>query len=103
MTGPRRGARLTTDFYDGDISNARWMAQAACVGKPTEWWFPSTLPTDYPYELLAKEICAECPVCAECLQLALADRHTVGIWGGTNERERRAMRRPSHGRKGQQS
>lgn len=42
--------------------------------------------------ILAKQICATCPVKDECLQYAL--RHeSFGIWGGKTERERKRIRR----------
>jgi WhiB family redox-sensing transcriptional regulator len=41
-----------------------------------------------------KAVCEECPVVAECLEYVLS-RPTpeLGIWGGTNERDRRILRR----------
>jgi WhiB family redox-sensing transcriptional regulator len=41
----------------------------------------------------AKAVCAECLSRVECLEYALANNEKVGIWGGTSERERRALRR----------
>ncbi|POM24090.1 Transcriptional regulator WhiB [Actinomadura rubteroloni] len=40
----------------------------------------------------AKQICAACPVRAACLDQALADESLEGVWGGTTERERMAVR-----------
>ncbi len=40
----------------------------------------------------AKAVCAGCPVRAECLEFALANDERWGVWGGTSERQRRAMR-----------
>jgi WhiB family redox-sensing transcriptional regulator len=40
-----------------------------------------------------RQLCEECPVRQECLETAVADSDLVGLWGGTTERERRAMRR----------
>jgi WhiB family redox-sensing transcriptional regulator len=45
--------------------------------------------------LLAKQVCAACPVRAQCLEWALTfepwqDQH--GVFGGTGPRERRAIR-----------
>ena len=44
-------------------------------------------------EAAAKAICAGCPVRDECLAYALESRQAFGIWGGADERERRAMLR----------
>lgn len=38
----------------------------------------------------AKAVCAGCPVVADCLAFALADKHALnfGVWGGTTPEER---------------
>ena len=41
----------------------------------------------------AREFCRTCPVRTECLAHALDQRIEFGVWGGTTERERRAMLR----------
>jgi WhiB family transcriptional regulator, redox-sensing transcriptional regulator len=64
-----------------------WMAQAACRGRPEVSWFPLKGDTG----AAAKAVCAGCPVRAECLAYALAE-DLAGVWAGTSERERRAMR-----------
>ena len=65
-----------------------WIAQGACVGTPTVLFFPERGGDVLP----AKAICAHCTVRDDCLRYALEDRDTVGIWGGTSGRERRAIR-----------
>jgi WhiB family redox-sensing transcriptional regulator len=46
----------------------------------------------------AKEICQQCPVLEPCLQLALENRETHGVWGGLNTAERqRLLKRRSAG------
>ena len=40
-----------------------------------------------------RRLCGDCPVRAECLEYAMAEPDLVGTWGGTSERERRALRR----------
>jgi WhiB family redox-sensing transcriptional regulator len=40
----------------------------------------------------AKAVCARCPVRPDCLAFAL-EQDLDGVWGGTTEEERRAMRR----------
>ncbi|MEV7174880.1 WhiB family transcriptional regulator [Streptomyces sp. NPDC093224] len=37
----------------------------------------------------AKEVCALCPVRAECLRHALSVQEPYGVWGGLSEEERR--------------
>jgi WhiB family redox-sensing transcriptional regulator len=40
----------------------------------------------------AKAICGACPIAVACLTYALKN-HELGIWGGTTEEQRRALRR----------
>ncbi len=40
-----------------------------------------------------RAVCGVCPVCRECLEFALADDSLIGPWGGTNDAERRSLRR----------
>jgi hypothetical protein len=39
----------------------------------------------------ARQVCARCPVRQPCLEHALSNRITHGIWGGLTERERRPL------------
>lgn len=41
----------------------------------------------------ARAVCDACPIQATCLEYALDHDERFGIWGGTSERERRALRR----------
>ena len=43
----------------------------------------------------AKRICRACPAQAACLAWAIDHGITSGVWGGTAEDERRALRRPA--------
>lgn len=71
-----------------------WWERAACRGLDPGPWFPLDDRLGYGFaSAVARRICAGCPVRVECLAEALADPTTVGVWGGTNEMERRAMRR----------
>lgn len=47
----------------------------------------------YPMEREAKMVCVQCPYQARCLAFALKNPDIQGIWGGTNERQRNAMRK----------
>jgi WhiB family transcriptional regulator, redox-sensing transcriptional regulator len=48
---------------------------------------------DEPDRELAARLCAGCPVRRECLEFELrtAGADTVGVWGGLNEHDRRAL------------
>lgn len=80
-----------------------WMEYAACRGEDTELFFPWSVGnvglTSHSAERIrregpAKAICSRCPVSAQCLAFAIRTG-SVGIWGGTNETERRRLRRYS--------
>ena len=65
------------------------MAFAACREVPTVLFFIERGGSSAP----ARAICAACVVRSHCLDYAMADHDLMGIWGGTNERERDRMRR----------
>ena len=67
-----------------------WMDKGACRGTP-----PNTMhPTDRDGERRAKAACATCTVRNDCLRYALDNHEEYGVWGGTSEDERRALRVP---------
>ena len=77
-----------------------WMADAACAGA-TEVMYPAVRESDRrraPYQA-ALDVCAACPVRAECLAEVLSYddigggtiRH--GVWGGTTPWQRSVWRR----------
>jgi WhiB family transcriptional regulator, redox-sensing transcriptional regulator len=65
-----------------------WRDEAACKGKPTEWWYPTPSQT----ALHARLICAACPVRVECLDWALDTPEIHGVWGGLSQRQRGRIR-----------
>ena len=67
---------------------ARWRELAACRGTELEVFFPGRGESAGP----ARQVCAACPVRQPCLDYAISNRITHGIWGGLTERERRALR-----------
>lgn len=75
-----------------------WMAEGSCAAqwrKPDDWFDqPRTLTTAN-----ALMVCAACPVKALCIEFAVSNRITDGIWGGRTETELRGMvkaRFPGH-------
>lgn len=42
----------------------------------------------------AKQVCARCPVQAQCLEHALTVAEPYGVWGGLTTSERRSYRNP---------
>ncbi|GHH51365.1 WhiB family transcriptional regulator [Streptomyces candidus] len=72
----------------------RWTEQAACAEEDPELFFPvSSQGPGAAQTQRAKEVCARCPVQATCLRWALDTDQVSGIWGGTGEKERAAIRR----------
>ncbi|MCZ7527449.1 MAG: WhiB family transcriptional regulator [Acidimicrobiia bacterium] len=65
------------------------MLSARCRDRSPADFFPS----DGVGVELARRVCAECPVRAECLEYALTYRIDHGVWGGASERERRRILR----------
>jgi len=65
----------------------------ACAGEDPELFFPigengpALLQTEE-----AKSVCRSCPLMDSCLQGAL-ERNEQGVWGGTDDAERRRIKR----------
>jgi WhiB family redox-sensing transcriptional regulator len=71
-----------------------WSALAACKGPHRNVFFPPSALERKEDRLLreqqAKRICSGCCVQEACLDEALRNQESHGIWGGLNEVERRA-------------
>src|SRR5450755_3422037 len=75
-------------------AGADWRSLSACRDTDTELFFPlSAWGPGQAQIASAKAICARCEVRSSCLQFALSSGQEFGVWGGTGEDERRAMRR----------
>ncbi|MEV0173126.1 WhiB family transcriptional regulator [Streptomyces sp. NPDC050803] len=75
-------------------SVSNWRDRARCRGADPELFFPlsGTGPSRRQIEE-AKAVCHRCPVRGRCLAWALEAGEESGVWGGTDEDERRRMRR----------
>jgi WhiB family redox-sensing transcriptional regulator len=73
----------------GSPDNTDWMRDGLCAQTDPEAFYPAVgeNATD------ARAVCAACPVRSQCLAYALEHDERFGVWGGTSERERRALRR----------
>jgi WhiB family transcriptional regulator, redox-sensing transcriptional regulator len=71
-----------------------WRSAGACRSADPDLFFPisGTGPGERQVAR-AKLICAGCPVRQECLEFALANAQTYGIWGGTTVEDRQRDRR----------
>lgn len=61
-----------------------------CAGIYPDEMFPESHPDQ---KWIAEKICGDCDLRAVCLGYALVNGVKDGVWGGTTERERRAIRR----------
>lgn len=62
-----------------------------CRSQDPDMWFsysPRAIAT-------AAELCMRCPLQRQCADVAIATGERHGVWGGTTEEERRALRRPA--------
>lgn len=77
---------------EGDLptfTSPDWTASALCAQTDPELWFPDKGGNSG----RARAICSACPVKAECLEYSLeAHPAPVGVWGGTTEKQRHAIR-----------
>jgi WhiB family redox-sensing transcriptional regulator len=71
-----------------------WRHRAACRDEDPELFFPigNTGPALLQIEE-AKAVCRSCAVMDDCLAWALESGQDAGVWGGTSEDERRALKR----------
>jgi WhiB family transcriptional regulator, redox-sensing transcriptional regulator len=73
---------------------ADWRDDAACLHADPDLFFPvGTAGPALDQIDEAKRVCRACPVRKRCLAWALDLGAVSGIWGGSTEDERRAMRR----------
>ena len=73
-----------------------WRDDAACRDADADLFFPvGTMGPALRQIDEAKRICRACPARAACLAWAIDHGITWGVWGGTTEDERRALRQPA--------
>ena len=68
-----------------------WHQRAYCRDDPTPDLFHPN-PGAIGHIRAAKAACSRCPVRSDCLAEALADPTLTGVWGGTTDSERAALR-----------
>lgn len=85
-------SRVATD--GGRSRDVSWTERAACLDEDPDLFFPvGTTGPAVAQALRAKAVCARCPVASPCLQHAVTTGQRTGVWGGTTEDEREALRR----------
>jgi WhiB family redox-sensing transcriptional regulator len=74
-----------------------WLFRAACRTEEPELFFPvGTSGPALAQTARAKSVCRRCPVMIQCRMWAVTTGQVAGVWGGTSEDERRAIRRRDH-------
>lgn len=77
MTGTR--GEQCEEEVQATSADGSWYEHAACQGMDTALFFPAkghVVPPE------VKEVCARCPVRAECLAYAIETHQAFGVWGG---------------------
>jgi WhiB family transcriptional regulator, redox-sensing transcriptional regulator len=73
-----------------------WNQRAVCRGESAGLFAPMLALESAHFrqqrEMQAKRVCTQCPVRQECLAYALRVNEELGIWGGLDAAERRALR-----------
>jgi WhiB family redox-sensing transcriptional regulator len=77
-------------------ANTAWMELGACQDRDEDGkiFFPD--PGNN--AVMAKRMCARCPVRERCLDWSIETRQMYGIWGGVSEKKRRQMMHLRYGR-----
>jgi WhiB family redox-sensing transcriptional regulator len=94
MTISQESARLSRSAFTR--SDWAWQESANCRGEDLNLFFGDDGERGADRiirERKAKQVCAGCPVMAECLAEALREPAQFGVWGGLSADERAAQRR----------
>lgn len=70
------------------LAGEEWRDRAACRGMDPDLFHPVSGDD----VVLAQAVCLGCSVTGECLDFALANGMSTGVWGGRSERQRRRLR-----------
>lgn len=79
---------MNADELRALIDRPTWMEQAECRGLTSLFFTGRGESTNE-----AKDVCATCPVRAQCEAFAIESGELFGVWGGKTERQLRHLRR----------
>jgi WhiB family redox-sensing transcriptional regulator len=83
----------TNRWHSTEPGRTDWRDLATCRSLDPDLFFPIGTSGASLTEIdAARRVCQGCPVLTPCLRWALDLGHVHGIWGGTTEEERRALR-----------
>lgn len=83
-TVPHGGRQSSVGLVD---ISSEWVQHGACRDADTDLFFPE----ERAHADEARAFCDRCTVREECLNYALANGLSDGVWGGTSARQRRAL------------
>lgn len=87
MTAPVEGREV-----EGLCSPTSAFDNPEMIRLRTEVFYPDPKDLDYDTKVSeAKAVCRDCPARTECLDAGLHEQY--GIWGGTSEEDRKALRK----------
>jgi WhiB family redox-sensing transcriptional regulator len=85
------------DYYSLVNKRFNFVLDAACRGAGPDLFFledtPEAKPINHIKVAEARSICAQCKVQKECLDFAVQNNITSGIWAGTTPMQRKVLRR----------
>jgi WhiB family redox-sensing transcriptional regulator len=88
------------EFFPTDYPDFTEHGEPPCASSYPDAFFSDDAPGGnasrrgtYSMEYEAKLTCMECPYKARCLEYALKNPDLLGIWGGTTEYQRKALRK----------
>lgn len=76
-----------------NINPELWRRFALCRGRGPEQFFPSPGAGVVQSVRASIAMCKQCPSRVACLNYALDNDEDHGVWGGTTERQRRALKK----------
>ena len=89
--------KMMKDFiqslHNGDLD---WQHLALCAETDPDAFFPE----EGGSQRIPKEICNSCPVRLQCLEHAIRNNETHGVWGGLSPGDRQKIRNQRFGIKG---
>jgi WhiB family redox-sensing transcriptional regulator len=94
LTRATKIVKSFTSVQTKELDRMDWRHLALCRDEDPELFFPigTTGPAATQVDE-AKQVCRRCSVIDDCLAWSLETGQDAGVWGGTSEDERRALKR----------
>lgn len=90
MSDGRDALNSLANAFKAMTRQGEWVEQAACRAHPEpDIWFEPHGTTGWQE---AVGVCRSCPVQPQCLEWAVENNETTGLWGGMTPTQRRELR-----------